>query len=76
MENKALAPTGNNQALDEQRALMNKALERLGLVRRETSAAKAKTQAGRLIVALDLTGSRAESLKQFPRLLESKFSAA
>ena len=53
MENKAVAPTGNNQALDEQRALMNKALERLGLVRRETSKAKTDARAGRLIVALD-----------------------
>jgi hypothetical protein len=75
MGNRALTPTGNNQALDEQRALMNKALERLGLVRRETSNAQRVMGAGRLIVALDLTGSRAESLKQAQKATAAMFTA-
>jgi hypothetical protein len=71
MENKLITRNGNNQAvnsLDEAWRLMNEALERLGLAKRNTGG-------GRLIVALDLTSSRAESLRQAQKATAAMFAA-
>ncbi len=59
--------------LDEQWRLMNAALERLGQSGKTPSLASRRT--GRLIVALDLTGSRAESLKQARKATAAMFDA-
>lgn len=85
MNNKVIARNGNNQAvktLDERFALMNAAMQRLGLscealakrglANRNTGGGLSSQ--GRLIVALDLTGSRAESLKQARKATAQMFT--
>jgi hypothetical protein len=60
--NNQIARNGNNEpakSLDERLAAMNAALERLGIAKPTPA-----RPPGRLIVALDLTGSREASLKQ------------
>ena len=80
MDNKLIARNGNNAALksqggkslDERWALMNAAMERLGLANRNTGGG---LSIGRLIVALDLTSSRAESLRQAQKATAAMFAA-
>jgi hypothetical protein len=56
--------------------LMNAAMQRLGLANRNTGGGlSAGRSAGRLIVALDLTGSRAESLRQAQKATAQMFAA-
>jgi hypothetical protein len=78
--NNEIAKSGSNnqpaKSLDEEWRLMNAALERLGPVRSgvlDRSSAGAK--AGRLIVALDLTSSRAASLRQAQKATAAMFEA-
>src|ERR1700677_5045317 len=84
MDNKLIARNGCNQAvksvdersLDERCSLMNAAMQRLGLANRNTGGGlSAGRCAGRLIVALDLTGSRAESLRQARKATAQMFAA-
>jgi uncharacterized protein with GYD domain len=76
MNDKLLQRTNGNQpvkSLDEQWALMNAALERLGQGgKMEPLSAR---RVGRLIVALDLTSSRAESLRQARKATAAMFAA-
>ena len=62
-----------SQSLDREWRLMNTALERLGQVGMATPVVARRC--GRLIVALDLTGSRAESLKQARKATAAMFEA-
>ena len=86
MDNKLITRNGNNQpgksqpvksqgvkSLDEQWASMNAAMERLGLANRRNT--RGGLSAGRLIVALDLTSSRAESLRQAQKATAAMFAA-
>lgn len=60
------------RSLDDEWRLMNEALERLGISGSDPLPAR---RSGRLIVALDLTGSRAESLKQAQKATAAMFTA-
>ena len=64
--------TGNQtlKAFDDEWRTMNAALERLGRM-----GPLERRSIGRLIVALDLTGSRAESLKQARKATAAMFEA-
>ena len=81
MNNKLITRNGTNAAvkshgvksLDERWAAMNAAMERLGLGNRKHGRAMAAT--GRLIVALDLTSSRVESLRQAQKATAAMFAA-
>ena len=76
MDNKLITRNGNNQpakSLDEAWRLMNEALERLGQADKKHGAAG--RAGGRLIVALDLTSSRAESLRQAQKATAQMFDA-
>jgi hypothetical protein len=76
MDNQIEKRSGNNsvsQALDQEWRLMNAALERLGAGAAITPLPASRC--GRLIVALDLTGSRAETLKQARKATAAMFEA-
>jgi len=76
MSNEIIQRSKSNQtirSLDGEWRLMNAALERLG--QRIGVSCEALAKQGRLIVALDLTGSRAESLKQARKATAAMFEA-
>jgi hypothetical protein len=68
---RSLGEAGPAKSLDEEWRSMNAALKRLGGVMRPLQA----RSVARLIVALDLTGSRAESLKQAQKATAAMFEA-
>jgi uncharacterized protein with GYD domain len=65
---RSLGEAGLVKSLNEEWRLMNEALERLGQ-------ANKRNTGGRLIVALDLTSSRADSLKQAQKATAAMFDA-
>lgn len=75
MDNKLITrnETGAVKSLDERWALMNAAMKRLGLANRKHGGALPSK--GRLIIALDLTSSRAESLRQAQKATTQMFDA-
>jgi hypothetical protein len=66
---------GKAGSLDEEWRLMNAALERLGLAKPLPAKPLPAKRSGRLIVALDLTSSRAESLRQAQKATAAMFQA-